>query len=156
MTDKRAADWPRKLNLYLQDADKRYRADGLLWGVFDCAIFAADWVKIATGDDPMADYRGRYDSAESAAAALKSRHGSIVKAMSAIFGAGAHPAMGQRGDIAWRRRENALGILMMRGAHMKAVFLGEDETGAAGSSGEALDWRDIDEIDAVFPVGRAI
>jgi len=28
------------------------------WGVQDCCTFAADWVKTATGIDPMADFRG--------------------------------------------------------------------------------------------------
>jgi hypothetical protein len=33
-------------------------------GVLDCGIFIADWVKILTGIDPIADVRGTYSSEE--------------------------------------------------------------------------------------------
>ncbi|WP_342163082.1 DUF6950 family protein [Methylobacterium sp. SD21] len=31
-----------------------------VWGVSDCALFMADWVRIARGMDPAASLRGRY------------------------------------------------------------------------------------------------
>ncbi len=33
------------------------------WGRNDCAMFAADWVMIATGHDPAAEWRGTYSDA---------------------------------------------------------------------------------------------
>lgn len=36
------------------------------WGVFDCCIFASECVKIKTGLDLYADYRGKYNDEASA------------------------------------------------------------------------------------------
>jgi hypothetical protein len=47
------------------------------WGVCDCCMWAAGYVKDATGTDPMADLRGAYDSAFTARQ-VRMRHGGIV------------------------------------------------------------------------------
>ncbi len=47
------------------------------WGAMDCCFFGGDWVRARTGRDPLAPYRGRYDSAIGAAR-LIARHGGLV------------------------------------------------------------------------------
>lgn len=56
----RHADWPERLAAFV---DVRRRA-AFRWGVNDCALFAADWVLEATGDDPAATWRGYASEAE--------------------------------------------------------------------------------------------
>lgn len=51
-------DWEQRLHaLTLERLSTPYE-----WGVNDCALFAADAVLAMTGKDPMAEFRGRYDS----------------------------------------------------------------------------------------------
>ena len=45
-----------------------------VWGHWDCCIFIADYVRLMTGVDPMAEFRGVYDCHKSAAVALR-EHG---------------------------------------------------------------------------------
>lgn len=49
----------------IQGAYPRLRAGG-----FDCALFAAGWVKALNGSDPSAQWRGRYKSFEEGRAML--------------------------------------------------------------------------------------
>ena len=51
---RRPADWPEKLDLFIQEK----RDQPFEWGVNDCCLFAADWLVILTGIDPAADVRG--------------------------------------------------------------------------------------------------
>jgi hypothetical protein len=59
----RRPDWPQRLYRATVAAMRRPHA----WGAHDCATFASDCIEAMTGTDPMADLRGRYDSAVSAA-----------------------------------------------------------------------------------------
>ena len=143
----RAAGWPRRLNEHLIDSQARFQEIGFKWGVFDCCTFAADWVKSATGIDPMADYRGRYASKEQAMALLRERGGgTLLASLTGLFGKSVHPAKGMRGDLAWRRKENALGIVYTVGARQFSLFLGED--GMASLP--------ISACDACFCIGRRV
>lgn len=52
------------------------------WGRRDCCLFVADWVRLATGLDPAASWRGRYGSLREALRLTKGR-GGFVEAISA-------------------------------------------------------------------------
>ena len=41
-----------------------------VWGEFDCILFCTDWVRIVTGVDPAARWRGSYDSEAGAQAII--------------------------------------------------------------------------------------
>lgn len=62
----RRPDWPERLLRFIElRAKRRFK-----WGRHDCALFAADWVKLATGEDPAAWFRKRYAGASGASQAL--------------------------------------------------------------------------------------
>lgn len=122
----RKPDWPRLLNEYIAGAQARYEKDGFAWGRFDCCTFAFGWVETCTGDDPMADYRGVYDTEREARAALrKNGGGTLVKACRRYFGAPVAASFAQRGDIVYRKKEKCVGIVFTSGAKMQAAFLSE-------------------------------
>lgn len=47
---------PGQMIAYLRQAAR----EPFAWGVADCALFLADWVRLARGFDPAAPLRGRY------------------------------------------------------------------------------------------------
>lgn len=55
----RVSDWEMRLSAYI--ADKR--EEPFAWGRHDCCTFAAGAVEAITGQDPMPEFRGRYDTA---------------------------------------------------------------------------------------------
>ncbi|MGB3044533.1 MAG: hypothetical protein WBB98_15240 [Xanthobacteraceae bacterium] len=48
-------------------------------GSLDCAVFMADWIKLVTGVDPIADQRGRYATTDEYRA-LVGREGGFIEA----------------------------------------------------------------------------
>jgi hypothetical protein len=56
----RVEGWESLLNRHIEDA----RGIVFEWGVNDCALWCADWVRKATGQDFAATWRGRYTSEE--------------------------------------------------------------------------------------------
>ncbi len=123
---KRVLDWQVRLNNYFVDVQARYNESGLVWGTLDCCIFAADWVEVATGVDPMADFRGHYSSAGEAAEIVREwGEGSLLATLVGLFGEAIPPAQSKRGDLAYRREENAIGIVYTSGARQLAAFLSE-------------------------------
>lgn len=65
------------MNAYLGSlANRRWEP-----GVMDCGVFMADWVRIASGIDPIADVRGSYSSVEEFDRILD-REGGFVKSCS--------------------------------------------------------------------------
>lgn len=60
-------DWRSRLHAYLaENADRKFQP-----GVFDCSLFSADCVKVITGEDPAADYRGKYTTVAQGLALLQ-------------------------------------------------------------------------------------
>jgi len=59
-----------------------------VWGVCDCCTFALDWVVEQRGVDPMAAFRGRYDSRHSAAQVLQASGGFIPTVIATLQAAG--------------------------------------------------------------------
>lgn len=47
------------------------------WGVHDCLLFTADWIRVRTGIDPAAPWRGTYAS-EDEAQAILTRYGGLA------------------------------------------------------------------------------
>lgn len=73
----RFENWPQLLTQFLDSK----RDQPFEWGVNDCCLFAADWVHLATGQDPALAFRGVYETAQGAADVLKDFggvHGAIA------------------------------------------------------------------------------
>jgi hypothetical protein len=68
---KKKEHWPVLMATYLQSV----RHQPFAWGSFDCCMFAADCVVAMTGTDPAAAFRERYNSASTAALALRNYAG---------------------------------------------------------------------------------
>lgn len=92
----RYQDWPMRLKEVIHASETKPFA----WGEFDCCLFAADCVLATIGVDVAADWRGTYDSRESAAALLASLGGAATLADSVLPGRRLpYPMMAQRGDV---------------------------------------------------------
>ena len=76
---KRVEAWPQLLAAYIEER----RHAPFAWGVNDCGLFAADWVQLATGIDIALPFRGKYDSALSAAHLLR-EFGGIAASLEAV------------------------------------------------------------------------
>jgi hypothetical protein len=103
--------WPELLHDYIDAAQSRTFA----FGAFDCALFCADWVTIATGVDHASDLRG-YDSLLSASR-IVFRYGNMKNMVTALLGREpAHAAFAQRGDIVLIRECTTTGTADLDGA----------------------------------------
>lgn len=94
----RVQGWPERLAAFLAERQERPFA----WGEQDCVSLAADAAVVLTGRDPLAAYRGRYES-EDDAYALVGEDGLVafVARLMAEFGAPECPvSLAQRGDWA--------------------------------------------------------
>lgn len=84
-----------------------------VWGVNDCCTFAADWVRLATGRDPMAALRDSYVDEESAAHMLNAP-GGLARLVTAWLSCAPLPLVttAQRGDVVLYESGNgpALGV----------------------------------------------
>lgn len=96
---KRFQDWEDRLRTYLD----RVEWEPFAWGSHDCALFAADCVRVQTGIDPAADFRGRYDDARGAALALREHGaGTLLKTVTQWLGKPTCVHHTKRGDIVMR------------------------------------------------------
>lgn len=117
----RCSNWPAKLALFIEEK----RAKPFDWGRNNCAFFACDWLALATGVDPAADYRDRVDSAFSAAYVLREAGG--IEAIAAAACARWHwpevpLLLAQRGDIVTSEGEGGPAVGVCLGA--LAAFAG--------------------------------
>ncbi len=70
------------------------------WGVQDCCLWAADWVRLATGRDPAAGWRDHYRSALGAARIVARRGGFEAHVAACLAGAGLSETSDPRpGDV---------------------------------------------------------
>jgi hypothetical protein len=93
---RRHPDWLARLGAYLEEVrEKPFR-----WGSNDCALFAAGAVRAMTGQDPGADWRGRYRSARGAARLMRARGFDGPSAIAAAAFPAVAPAHAQIGDLA--------------------------------------------------------
>jgi hypothetical protein len=82
------------------------RARSFRWGVHDCATLCCDWVRLRTGRDVLAPWRGRYANRVGAARrARESRASNMTDIGDVLFGADRRVGVAQikRGDIVLAR-----------------------------------------------------
>lgn len=100
----RKPNWQELLCEYIEAATKREFS----YGAFDCALFCADWVQIATGVDYAAQLRG-YDSMLDAYRII-ARYGSMQKMVTQLLAkVPVRGSLAQCGDIVSIRDHPALG-----------------------------------------------
>lgn len=87
-------DWPERLAAFLEERRDRTFA----FGEHDCALFAADWILEATGEDPLGELRGTWQDEISALRVLKDR-GPLSTIADELLSARIAPAFAQRGDV---------------------------------------------------------
>lgn len=88
----RREDWPARLARYV-DA---HRDTPFGWGRFDCVLFAAGWVREATGADPVAGLE--WTDMRSALRVIESM-GGLQAAVESRLGSPISAAIAWRGDV---------------------------------------------------------
>ena len=81
---------------------REWRRRPFAWGSADCVRFAAGWVALVTGRDPVADTAGRYAGCREALRLMVAATGTadLVIATSVILGPPlSHPLMARLGDV---------------------------------------------------------
>lgn len=97
-----------------------------VWGQHDCCLFAADWVALATGQDPAEAQRGKYDSAIAAhriAAPFGGLGGLVTHCLRKVGAEPVDAAHATAGDIIIR--DSVHGDLVGVVIGQKAAFVGE-------------------------------
>ncbi len=90
----RVPDWETKL------IEKSITPHSFEWGVCDCALDAANWVRDITGRDIAVKFRGKYSDARGAVKALKKYgEGSLSATMSALLPLRDASETAMRGDL---------------------------------------------------------
>jgi hypothetical protein len=89
-------DWEDRLRTYLD----RVEWEPFKWGSHDCALFAADCVRVQTGVDPAEAFRGTYGTATGARGALREHgEGTLFRTVRLWFGEPKSPHQAKRGDV---------------------------------------------------------
>jgi hypothetical protein len=118
----RYSDWAARLEVFLFASTGRK----FQYGSFDCCLFVCDAVRAMTGRDLAHPFRGRYDSAKSASAMIRSAGLTSVAGLVA-FVASQHGmeeipvSRAARGDVVLLKRGlrgSSLGLLALDGAHI--------------------------------------
>jgi hypothetical protein len=93
----RISTWEEALSNYI--ITKRH--EPFEYGVNDCCLFAAGAVEAITGEDPMSEFRGKYDSLKTSLKAIKDIGAGTLEAT--MDGKFPEVAIGhaQRGDLAF-------------------------------------------------------
>jgi hypothetical protein len=93
----RISTWEEALSNYI--ITKRH--EPFEYGVNDCCLFAAGAVEAITGEDPMSEFRGKYDSLKTSLKAIKDIGAGTLK--TTMDGKFPEVAIGhaQRGDLAF-------------------------------------------------------
>lgn len=125
---RRMIGWEARLAAEIERARSRV----FDWGVFDCALFAADCALAMTGDDPADVFRGKYKTARGAYGQLRRFAGlgpgvtpdaALEATLTKICGAVHAPAFGRRGDAATVATPSGLaaGVIGLDGTVVHAV-----------------------------------
>jgi hypothetical protein len=122
MIRSRYPDWPARLEAFLfAQTGRKFR-----YGSFDCCLFVCDAILAMTGEDLGATFRGRYDSAKSAAEMIRAYGqrsvAGLVASTAGRRGMEEIPiARAQRGDVVLVKRGlrgSSLGVMALDGAHI--------------------------------------
>jgi len=102
----RISTWEETLSDYI--ATKRH--EPFEYGVNDCCLFAAGAVEAITGEDPMSEFRGKYDSLKTSLIAIKDiGAGTLEATMDSKFPE-VQIGHAQRGDLAFH--DGSVGVVM--------------------------------------------
>lgn len=102
----RISCWEEALSDYM--ATKRH--EPFEYGVNDCCLFAAGAVEAITGEDPMPEFRGKYDSLKTSLQVIKDiGAGTLETTMDAKFSE-VQISHAQRGDLAFF--DGSVGVVM--------------------------------------------
>lgn len=102
----RISCWEEALSDYM--AIKRH--EPFEYGVNDCCLFAAGAVEAITGEDPMPEFRGKYDSLKTSLQVIKNiGAGTLEATMDAKFSE-VQISHAQRGDLAFF--DGSVGVVM--------------------------------------------
>jgi hypothetical protein len=97
----RFQNWPRRLHILIQSS----QAITFQWGLHDCGLFAARWIREATGLDLGAPYRGTYSTEAGADAVFLAGYSDLGSFAAAIAAANSMPEVpptfARRGDVVW-------------------------------------------------------
>lgn len=117
----RIDSWPEELQKYIDS----HVSSTFEYGSLDCALFASNWVKIATGFDPAKEFRGKYSTKSGSLKQLKSVGGSfnLFEVFDKIMIVRCDVLKAQRGDVIGlvENGDQALGICV----GSRVVALGE-------------------------------
>lgn len=99
---KRAQNWPELLHAFIEGR----KSEPFVWGENDCCLFSADAIWSMTGEDPAAEFRGKYVDEASAMAAIASACGGAGTEDGIVYVAEKHGwapldsvLFAQRGDL---------------------------------------------------------
>lgn len=110
-----STEWHEALDAYVLAREESLFS----WGCNDCCSFAADWVLMVRGSDPMRDLRG-YDDARKAFALLRAE-GGLRAAVERRMGDSVLGAMARAGDVALvRHGDNRRSMGICVGPHIVA------------------------------------
>lgn len=93
----RISTWEEALSNYI--LTKRH--EPFEYGVNDCCLFAAGAVEVITGEDPMSEFRGKYDSLKGSIKALKDIGAGTLEATMDNKFPEVEIGHAQRGDLAF-------------------------------------------------------
>src|SRR4051812_37549282 len=94
----RVHDWPQQLDAYILEC----RSRAFDWKDFNCALFAADWIRIATGTDPADGLRDI--ASKTQALRILAEYESLADLATKRIGIEpVHPSAAKRGDIVLAR-----------------------------------------------------
>ena len=130
----RAQDWDIRLAQAINDR----RDTQFVWGKNDCCLFAADCAIAMTGTDFAREFRGKYDSAFSAARQIAQR-GGFRAMISGLLGAEIPLAMAQRGDVVMIEQDGQYALAICDGARLAAA--GPDGLVWLAASAGITAWR---------------
>lgn len=125
---RRRDDWPERLHAFI--AERRELAHA--WGGHDCCTFSFDWVLEATGEDLMAEWRGRYDSAFGAARMVAESGCADLGDLVATKLPEIPPLTAQRGDLVMFEAVSGPALAVVMGVN------------AAGVGPEGVTWVPMD------------
>lgn len=96
----RNSDWQTQL----AESIARWESVEFSWGSADCVCFGSDCVIAVRGDDPMKEFRGKYDSPETAKEAIsKAGYRTLYHVLQKKFGKPVPVTYAQRGDVIYRK-----------------------------------------------------
>lgn len=110
---KRLPDWECRLSELV--TQRLY--EPFVWGVNDCALFAADCIEAMTGRDPAQSVRGLWGS-QGEAVRVIARQGGLGGFVSLLGFAEIPPLFAQRGDLVLHRRDGTDALAICLGPHL--------------------------------------